>query len=77
MNHDKEIEQLKIELQKILIDFNVDVDDLSNHQIRVDCKQKMDKAYHWATKLINVLIDTNDYTKFFCKVRENVEKLQS
>ena len=67
MNHEREIEKLKIELKKIIIDFDGDIDILANVQVRIDCKQKMDRAYHWATKLINVLNDVNDYTKFFCK----------
>lgn len=74
MDHNADIENLKTSLRAIFADYGRDVDIIENTQVKIDCKQKVDKAHHWANKLIYILSDVNDYTKFFCKVGVNVEK---
>jgi len=65
MNHDNVLKPLADDLKKVFEDFNEDIDKIKNPKIMLDCRQNLDRAYHWALKMSMLLDDLNVYLKVF------------
>lgn len=65
MNHDAVLMELVSALKNVINEFDADIDAITNNKIKIDCRQNLDKAVHWAVFMNKMLDDLNAYLTYF------------